>query len=80
MCEQASDFGQQLELATELKSDLLDTTDWGRKWLIEFHAGKTQIILFGWSSNSGAIEVKIDGSILEEKSLDWGSILRKLGP
>ena len=32
-CDQASDLWQQLELASELESDLRDTVDWGRKWL-----------------------------------------------
>ena len=31
-CDQASDLWQQLELASELESDLQDTVDWGRKW------------------------------------------------
>ena len=30
-CDQASDLWQQLELASELESDLRDTVDWGRK-------------------------------------------------
>ena len=30
-CNQASDLWQQLELASELESDLRDTVDWGRK-------------------------------------------------
>ena len=30
-CDQASDPWQQLELASELESDLRDTVDWGRK-------------------------------------------------
>ena len=42
--------------------------DWGRKWLVDFNAGKTQLILFDWSNNSGAIDVKMDGSVFEEKS------------
>ena len=56
--------------------------DWGKKWLVD--AGKTQLVLFKWSYNSGSIDVKMDGSVLEEKSsfkmlrltfsskLDWG--------
>ena len=40
-CNQASDLWQQLELASELESDLRDTVDWGRKWLVDFNAGKT---------------------------------------
>ena len=30
-CDQASDLWQQLELASELESDLRETVDWGRK-------------------------------------------------
>ena len=30
-CDQGSDLWQQLELASELESDLRDTVDWGRK-------------------------------------------------
>ena len=33
-CDLASDLWQQLELAPELESDLWDTVDWGRKWLV----------------------------------------------
>ena len=66
-CDQASDLWQQLELASELESDLRDTVDWGRKWLVDFNAGKTQLVSFDQSNNTGAIEVKLDGSILEEK-------------
>ena len=33
-CDQASDLWQQLELASELESNLRDTVDWGRKWLL----------------------------------------------
>ena len=40
-CDQASDMWQQLELASELESDLRDTVNWGRKWLVDFNAGKT---------------------------------------
>ena len=40
-CDQASDLWQQLELASEPESDLRDTVDWGRKWLVDFNAGKT---------------------------------------
>ena len=66
-CDQASDLWQ-LELASELESDLRDTVDWGRKWLVDFNAGKTQLVSFDWSKNTGPIDVKIDGSVLEEKS------------
>ena len=68
-CDQASDLLQQLELASELETDLRDTVDWGRKWFIDFSAGKTQRVSFGWSNNTGAIDVKMDGAILEEIKL-----------
>ena len=64
-CDQASDLWQQLELASELESDLRDLVDWARKWLVDFNAGKTQLVPFDWSKNSGAIDVKMNGSILE---------------
>ena len=75
---------QQLELASELKSDLQDTVDWGRKSLVGFNAGKTQLVLLGKSNNTGAIDVKMDEYVPVEKSsfnmleltfsskLDWG--------
>ena len=40
-CDQASDLWQQLQLASELESNLRDTVDWGKKWLVDFNAGKT---------------------------------------
>ena len=61
--------------------------DWGRKWLVDFNAGETQLVLFDRSKNTVAIDVKMDGSVLEEKSsfkmlgltfsskLDWGSYI-----
>ena len=63
-CDQAFDLWQQLELASELENDLRDSVDWGRKWLAGFNAGKTQLVSFDWSNNSGAIDVKMDGSVL----------------
>ena len=68
-CDQASDLWQQLELASELESDLRDTVDWGKKWLVDFNAGKTQLVLFGRSNNNGSIDVKMDGSVLEKKMI-----------
>ena len=83
-CDQASDLWQQLELAPELELDLQDTADLGRKSLVDFNAGKTQLVSFDRSNKTGAIDVKFYGSVLEEKSsfkmlgltfssnLDWG--------
>ena len=33
-CDRASDLWQQLELVSELESDLRDTMEWGKKWLV----------------------------------------------
>ena len=41
--------------------------DWGRKWFVDFSAGKTQLVWFDQSNNTGAIDVKMNGSVLEEK-------------
>ena len=69
--------------------------DLGRKWLVGFNAGKSQLVLFERSYNTGAIDVKMDGPVLEEKSslkmprlsfscrLDWALtlyLLLKLPP
>ena len=42
--------------------------DLGRKWLVDLNTGKTQLVLFDQSNNTGAIDVKMDWSFLEEKS------------
>ena len=42
--------------------------DWGRKWLFNFNAGRTQLVSFDLSHNTGVIDVEMDGSVLEEKS------------
>ena len=89
-CDEACDLWEQLELASELESDLRGTVDWGRKWLVDFNTGKTQLVLFDRSDNNGSISVKMDGSVLEEKSffkmlgltfsskLGWGSYISLL--
>ena len=45
-CDQSSDLWKQLELASELESDLRDTLDWGKKWLIDFNVDKTQLVSY----------------------------------
>ena len=62
-----------------------ETLDRGRKWLVDFNAGKTQLVSFVRSNITGSIDVKMDGAVLEENSsfkllgltfsckLDWGS-------
>ena len=54
-------------MAAEPESDLQDTVDWGRKWLVDFNAGKTHFISFDLSDNFSAIDVKMYGSVLDEK-------------
>ena len=51
-CDKASDLWQQLELASKLQSDLRDTVDWGKKRLVDFNAGKTQLVSFHQSDNN----------------------------
>ena len=64
--------------------------DWGIKWLVDFNTAKTQLVLFGRSNNIGAIDVKMDESVLEEKSsfkmlgltfsskFNWGSYISSI--
>ena len=63
------------------------TVDRGRKWLVVFNAGKTQLALNEWSNNTDAIDGKVNGSVPEEKlfskmlglpffsKLDWSSYI-----
>ena len=66
--DQVSDLRQQLELASELESHLPDTADWGRKWFVDFNAGRTQLVSFDRFSNNSGIDVKMDRSVLEKNS------------
>ena len=68
-CDQASDLWQQLELAFELESDLRDTVDWGRKWLVDFNAGKIQLVSFDQSNNTGLLMLKCMGLFLRKNHL-----------
>ena len=61
--------------------------DWGRKLLVDFNAGKTQLVLLNLFIKTGAIDAKMDGSVLQENlsfkmlgltfslKLDWGSYI-----
>ena len=33
---------------------IYDTVDSGKKWLVDFNAGKTQLVSFEWSKNNGS--------------------------
>ena len=58
---------------------IYETLDWGRKWLFDFNAGKTELFLFD-CSNTGAVDVKMDGSVKMHGltfscKLNWGSYI-----
>ena len=63
----ASDLWQQLELSSELESALWWTVDYRWKKIVDFNAGKIQLDFFDSPNNIGAILVKTDWSIIEEK-------------
>ena len=41
--------------------------DWVKKWLVDFNAGKTQLVSFDRYSNTGPVDMKTDRSVLDEK-------------
>ena len=59
----------------------------GQEVAHKFNAGKNQVVIFNQSNNTGAIDMKTDGSVSDEKSsfimlqltfsskLDWGSCI-----
>ena len=73
-CDQAPDLWQQLELASELKSDLRNTVDWDKKWLVDFKTGKTKLVSLDQSNNDCSIDVKMVGLLLRKNNLlrCWG--------
>ena len=40
----------------------------GKKWFVDFNAGKTQLVLFVRFGSNAAIDVKLSESVFEEKS------------
>ena len=40
-----------------------------KKWLLDFNVGKTELVSFDRSNKTGSIDVKMDGSVLEENHL-----------
>ena len=42
--------------------------DWGKKWLVDFNTGNTQLVSFDLSDNNVSTDVKMDGFVLEGKS------------
>ena len=47
---------------------IYETLDWDKKWLVDFNAEKPQLVLFDQSNKPGFIDVKMDESVIEEKS------------
>ena len=39
--------------------------DLGKKWLVDFNARKTQLVSFDQSDSTGAVDAKINRSLLE---------------
>ena len=74
-CDQTSDLWQQLVLVSKIKSDPQDTVDWERKWLVNFNAGKTQLVSFDQSKNTGVINVKMDVFV---PLIDWSFLAEKI--
>ena len=54
-------------MASELESELRDTAAWGSTWLDDFNIGTNELVSFGRFNNTGSIDVKTDGSVIEEK-------------
>ena len=64
-----------------------DLWDSGRKWRVDFKAVKTQLVSFDRPNNTSVIDVKVDGSLLADKSyfkrlglsfsskLNWGTYI-----
>ena len=46
-------------MASELESDLRDTVDRGRKWLVDFNVGKTQLVSFDRCNKTGGCTVSL---------------------
>ena len=38
---------------------------WGKNWLVDFNAGKTQLVSFDQCIGNSSIDVKMDGSFPE---------------
>ena len=70
-----------------LNLNLIYETLWTGARSALFNSGKTQLVSFEWSNNTGSIDVKMEGSVLEKKSsfkivkltfsskLDWCSYI-----
>ena len=70
-------------MAFELETNLRDTVNLLRKWLVDFNAGKTQLVLSDPYYTTDAIDVKIAGLLLRKNYLlrcwGWVSLLNWIG-
>ena len=88
--DKASDIWKQLEMSAELESDLRDTVEWGKRWQVTFNEGKTHLVSFDRSVNSGGIDIRMGEKMLEEESsfrmlglsitskLDWSTYISSI--
>ena len=51
----------------QLLNWIWDVVNWGRKCLAILNAGRTQLVLLDRLNKSGGIDVKMDGSAVDEK-------------
>ena len=70
---------QQFELASKLESDLLETVDWGQEGSVTFSVGRTGLVSFDRSINTGTIDVKMNGSLFNERCCDCYSVQNWIG-
>ena len=51
----------------ETEFDFHGNVDWSRKPLVNFNVGKTQLNSFNRSHNFGALDLLMDGSLLDDE-------------
>ena len=80
----------QLEYAADLELDLKSVVDWGKKWLVSFNPGKTQLVSFNRKRDPFLPEIYMNGATLDEKpnlkllglsfssNLSWDSYIRSI--
>ena len=73
-CDQSSDLGQQVDLASEFESNQQDIFNKVRKLLVDFNDRKTQLVSVDQSNNTGVVDVKMNGSVVEKKSSFKGCV------
>ena len=67
-CDQAFDLCNNENWLLNLNLNY-ETLNWGRKWPVDFNTGKTELVLFDQSNNTGVIYVKMMGLFLWKNHL-----------